>query len=118
MEAKVNQSSRYGTVTAFSGHEYVKYEWRIVPAGHEEEAARHPSLEVKQIGLDVLESLPEFSKPVELQDAGEGLEIPPTYTDPQPEPVTIPEPVADPEPAVEPVVEPVVEPAKQPRKRR
>lgn len=90
MDARVNQSSRYGTVTAFSGHEFVKYEWRAVPAGFELEAAKHPSLEVKQIGMDVLESLPEFSKPVELQDTGEGLEIPPTYTDPQPEPIKSP----------------------------
>lgn len=62
MEARVKQSSRYGTITAFSGSEYVKYEWRIVPAGKEEEAAQHPSLEVKQIGMDVLESLPSFGK--------------------------------------------------------
>jgi hypothetical protein len=61
MEARVNQSSRYGSIVAFSGREYVKYEWRVVPAGFELEAARHPYLEVKQIGMDVLESLPSFS---------------------------------------------------------
>lgn len=32
MEAKVKQESRYGTHIAFSGVEFVKYEWRPVPA--------------------------------------------------------------------------------------
>jgi len=47
MEARVSQSSRYGNITAFSGREYVKYEWRTVPAGFEEEAEKNPYLEIK-----------------------------------------------------------------------
>ncbi len=47
MDARVSQSSRYGNITAFSGREYVKYEWRAVPAGFEAEAERNPYLEIK-----------------------------------------------------------------------
>lgn len=46
MKARVKQSSRYGIITAFTGREYVKYEWRLVPDGCEDEAAKHPFLTV------------------------------------------------------------------------
>ncbi len=36
-----------GPVVAFGGCEFVNYEWRVVPAGHEAEAERHPFLEVE-----------------------------------------------------------------------
>ena len=47
MQARVKLSSRYGSITAFSGLEFVKYEWRNVPAGKDEEAKRNPYLELE-----------------------------------------------------------------------
>lgn len=47
MLARVKQEYRWKTVNAFTGHEYVKYEWRNVPAGMEEQAKNHPDLDVK-----------------------------------------------------------------------
>jgi hypothetical protein len=79
MDARVNQSSRYGTITAFSGREYVKYEWRVVPAGFEAEAARHPYLEVKPVEV---ESEPQPEPPVAL--------IEEVKFEPVPEPVAEP----------------------------
>jgi hypothetical protein len=32
MQAKIKQTSRYGTASLFSGVEFVKHEWRTVPA--------------------------------------------------------------------------------------
>lgn len=46
-EAMVNEKTRHGTVIAFSGYEYVRYEWRRVPAGFEEQAEKHPHLDVR-----------------------------------------------------------------------
>lgn len=40
MQAKVKQSWRWNVVKAFTGREYVKYEWRTVPDGNEAEAHR------------------------------------------------------------------------------
>lgn len=48
MLAQVRQDYRWKTVNAFTGHEYVKYEWRNVPAGMEEQAKKHPDLVVKE----------------------------------------------------------------------
>lgn len=50
MRVKVRQSHRYQTVVAFSGKEYNKHEFRDVPEGCEEEAKRHPYLEVEITG--------------------------------------------------------------------
>ena len=47
MKARVKPDHRYAVVTAFTGHEYVKAEWRDVPGGLETEAARHPYLETQ-----------------------------------------------------------------------
>ena len=46
MEAKVKSNHRWGTVTAFGGLEFVKSEFRKVPAGLEQEAQAHPFLEI------------------------------------------------------------------------
>jgi hypothetical protein len=43
-EAQVNQRTRHSTVIAFSGAEFVRYEWRDVPAGFEAQAEAHPFL--------------------------------------------------------------------------
>ena len=47
LEAIVNQKTRHGTVLAFSGSEYVRYEWRPVPTGFEAQAEAHPYLDVR-----------------------------------------------------------------------
>lgn len=46
MQARVKQSSRYGVITAFSGVEFLKRDWRPVPKGFEEAARHHELLEV------------------------------------------------------------------------
>ena len=47
MKARVNADCRWSTVTAFAGREYVKSEWRKVPDGCEEEAARHEMFDTR-----------------------------------------------------------------------
>ncbi len=49
MNAKVSQNFKWDTVNAFSGNEFVRYEWRRVPEGCEVEAHDHPHLEVEPI---------------------------------------------------------------------
>lgn len=48
MQAKVKADYRWPAVVAFGGHEYVKTEFRPVPAGCEAEAQRHPYIETAQ----------------------------------------------------------------------
>ena len=48
MQARVVKSSRYGIITAFNGIEFVKHEWRRVPAQFEESARTHDLLEVRE----------------------------------------------------------------------
>jgi hypothetical protein len=57
-EAKAKPEA-WGSVRAFSGHEYVKYEWRPVPEGSEDVAKNHEMLEVREV---VSESLIENVK--------------------------------------------------------
>jgi len=45
MKARVKSSCAYSRVTACAGVEFVKYEWRVVPAGFESEVQRHSMLE-------------------------------------------------------------------------
>ena len=47
MLARVKQDYTAGPVMAFSGREYVRSEWREVPAGFEEQAKSHPLLETQ-----------------------------------------------------------------------
>lgn len=47
MLARVKQDYAAGPVIAFSGHEYVRSEWRAVPAGFEEQAKNHPLLDTQ-----------------------------------------------------------------------
>ena len=46
IEAKVKSKIKTRTVIAFGGHEYVKYEWRLVPGDEksERQAQNHPML--------------------------------------------------------------------------
>ncbi len=46
-EAKVKDDYRAGPVLAFSGHEYIRNEWRPVPLGSEKEAQAHALLDVR-----------------------------------------------------------------------
>ena len=48
LEAKVKDSYNMGPVMAFSGREYVRSEWRAVPAGFEPAAIVHPLLDVRE----------------------------------------------------------------------
>lgn len=47
MLARVKQDYAAGPVIAFSGREYVRSEWREVPAGFEEQAKTNPLLETQ-----------------------------------------------------------------------
>ncbi len=47
MNARVSPTCKWDTVTAFSGLEFVQYEWRGVPKGCETEARTHPYLEIE-----------------------------------------------------------------------
>ena len=58
MKAKVRNNSKVLTVTAFGGKDYSTREWKDVPADSEEEARRHPNLEI-------IESKPESKPSVE-----------------------------------------------------
>jgi hypothetical protein len=48
MQAKIKQSSRYGTASLFSGVEFVKHEWRTVPAQYEDQARKNDLLEIRE----------------------------------------------------------------------
>lgn len=52
LEARAKQDYKLGPVLAFSGHEFVKYEWRPVPEGYEEPARTHELLDVREIGAE------------------------------------------------------------------
>lgn len=56
MKAKVKDDYRWKTFIAFGGHEFVKGEWRPVPAGYEERAKSNPYLEVQEEGLPPAEN--------------------------------------------------------------
>jgi len=47
MLARVKQDYAAGPVMAFSGREYVRSEWREVPAGFEDQAKNHPLLDTQ-----------------------------------------------------------------------
>lgn len=57
IEAKVKPDSRILTVTAFTGYDYSKKEWRPVPADGEEEALRrwHATKDGVEVGDPYLE---------------------------------------------------------------
>jgi len=48
MRVKVKKDSKISIITAFTGREFVKSEYRNVPPGSEDEAKRHPYLEVEK----------------------------------------------------------------------
>jgi len=48
LEAKVKDTYQMGPVVAFSGHEFIRNEWRDVPAGFGPAALVHPLLDVRE----------------------------------------------------------------------
>lgn len=89
MNARVKQSSRYGTMTAFTGFEFVKYEWRPVPAGCEDEARKHLYLDVDEGKNEVEAVVVENATPsLEEMQGIAGIVEP----EPEPEPETESEP--------------------------
>ncbi len=48
MKARVKDDFRWNTVMAFAGVEFVKDEFRPVPMGYEDEAKKHPYLEIQR----------------------------------------------------------------------
>lgn len=49
LQAKVKAEYRFGkTLQAFSRHEFIKDEWRDVPAGFEDQAKAHEHLETRE----------------------------------------------------------------------
>lgn len=59
LEAKVKDELNIGPVAAFSGREYIRFEWRPVPAGCEAEARRHTMLDVREIATEAAVMAPE-----------------------------------------------------------
>lgn len=51
LEARVRDDSRWATVTAFGGREYVRGAWRPVPDEQVGSAAAHPFLEIRAAGV-------------------------------------------------------------------
>ncbi len=51
MKARIKNSSGRRSVTAFDANEYVRHEWRDVPAHCHEEAQRHPFIEVDELAV-------------------------------------------------------------------
>lgn len=56
MQAKLKDTYRFGrSMLAFNRNEYLKGEWRAVPAGYEKQAEAHEWLDVRE---DVIEETP------------------------------------------------------------
>jgi hypothetical protein len=62
LEARAKPDYKAGSIMAFSGHEYTRGEWRLVPAGFEEQARAHPYLEVRAFQKDETEKIPTAAK--------------------------------------------------------
>jgi len=72
LQAKVKEDYKFPTVRAFTGREYVKDYWRDVPLGVDDEAKRHPYLEIREMETEVeAETAPDPEaepKPVSRKD--------------------------------------------------
>lgn len=108
MLARVKQDYLAGSVTAFSGREYIRSEWREVPAGFEEQAKSHPLLETQpsldevRAGSSKLPGLGKLETPTEPAVTAVTAEPSPDETPAEEPPAeeTSPEepPAAEPEP--------------------
>jgi hypothetical protein len=74
MNARVKQDYRWNAITAFSGIEFVKGEYRQVPAGSEAEATAHDALEIEA----------EAKQPAEAKLPAEVRPVPPVLDAPAP----------------------------------
>lgn len=77
MEAKVKDSSRYRSIIAFSGREFVKGEWRSVPAGCEAEAMRNGYLETQEKPVEVTPVEAEAAPVAEQAEGEKAAEVAP-----------------------------------------
>jgi hypothetical protein len=97
MLARVKQDYAAGPVRAFSGREYVREEWREVPAGFEEQALTNPLLDT-QPSLDEIRaessSKPGLGKPESEPEGESESESPAAVTAVTDEPPAPTEPAA------------------------
>jgi hypothetical protein len=71
MEVKIKKDYRWNSFIAFSGVEFVKYEFRPVPKGYEDLALADERFEVRQEAVKEpeqmpVETVPEFEPPIVL----------------------------------------------------
>jgi len=57
MQARVKPDARYSAILALSGLEFIKAEWRAVPAGKEAEALRNQYLECRELVVEEVTDL-------------------------------------------------------------
>lgn len=69
MNARVKSDHRWKSVTALSGVEFVKSEYREIPSGFEKEAQAHPFLEIEGVieVAETVEVIDEIVEPVEIE---------------------------------------------------
>lgn len=72
LQAKVKADSQFNPVTAFGGYEFVRTEYRPVPAGFEAAAEAHPYLEVLEVKEVVAE--PAAEKPARGKGKGKAAQ--------------------------------------------
>lgn len=87
-EARVVEGYNMGSVIAFSGYEYIRSEWRPVPAGFEEHAQNHELLEVRQVksAVEATPKKPEASTRLPSQETeAVELDMPPREEAPEEE---------------------------------
>ncbi len=65
MEARVKQDYNAGPIMAFSGREFVKSEWREVPAGSEDAARNHPLLDVREPSNIEVSTADQYTEEIE-----------------------------------------------------
>lgn len=117
MLARVKQDYLAGPVTAFSGHEYVRSEWREVPAGFEEQAKNHPLLDTQPSMKEIRTG--SSGKPgLGKQTLEEPAVTAVTEESPAAEPLAEESAVVVDEPAVTPAIEESEEEHKTSRRRR
>ncbi len=64
------RSNRFSSVTAFSGLEYVRYEWRDVPKGLEQQAKGNPFLELLEDAIEPEPVVFSPSEPIAVEPPG------------------------------------------------
>jgi hypothetical protein len=78
LEAQIKQESRYGSMQFFSRIEYVKYEWRAVPVGCEEQARANEYLDTRAAKTEVVQEKknPEVKEVVDFDMSGLNASVP------------------------------------------